>query len=1099
ANNGIVLVNAGSNVTISGNTMRNNAHSGIHINNSSPAISVNTSLGNAHYGLYVAGDGTRLPTSIANNTLNGNTIGPIGLAAPCSGVTVDANNIFDGPLHVEGGTINANVSWDNNRVYFLRGNITVAAGRTLTVTAGRVVKFAQNTGLHVNGILLARGTAAAPIYFTDYRDDAAGGDTNGDGSTTVPAAGWWIGIEIRNNGAATLDHTVIRYGGAVIWWDAPFYTGRHVGNLYKTGAGTLTLTNSVLSNSASHALRLWDTGAVHTVSGNTFEHNASHGILLEYAGSNVTISGNTMRNNAHSGIHLRDSNPAVTKNTISNNPIGVYCENNANPVIGGAAGQGNDITGNANFGVQNISSSVTVNAKYNFWGAASGPRHATNPLGTGDRVSDHVDFSSYLKVSAFISVPFIEVSPGGHNFGDIFVDNTSSARSFTITNNGTANLIVGAIVITGLDAGQFGIQNDQASGQTLTPGHSASLEVVFSPTSAGAKSALLRIPSNDPANSQLDVPLSGTGVLSDAQAVGADKTALTFDDIKGANTAADSITSDLTLPGSGANGTTFAWLSSDTSVIGNDGKVTRPSHTQGDKQITLTATISKGTAGDTKAFALTVKALAQTDAEAVAAGKAALTFDIIKGANPAPDNITSDLTLPASGAGGTTVTWQSSDTSVIAIDGKVTRPSHTQGDKQLTLTATISKGTAGDTKAFTLTVKAQAPAPVPGGWDDVTPAVPPVVPLVVPPAAPAVTAPDVQRATGATFTEDFSAEEAEQGVTVDAGALEGMRDLGREVRINTPQAAVVLPPRLAQALLEQDAGSMIVISVTPGVGDLPPSPAHLRPAGADVEVSARVKRGDREVNLEGERHLILPYDPQRVQNPSRLGIYRWEKEKWRYVGGRADTATNTVRVRLTGFSRYAVFEEARAFSDLAGHWAINDIQILSARYIVGGLPGGSFAPDRTVTRAEFAAMVVNALEFAGHKAQDAAGKTFTDIPSGAWYAKAVSTAAAAGLVGGYADGTFGPERSVTREEAAVLTVRLLKRLGVEVPPAPESILESYRDAGAVGAWARATMAAAVQTGIIGGTPEGKLAPADRLTRAQAAVLLKRALAKADLL
>ncbi|MEW6541137.1 MAG: S-layer homology domain-containing protein [Bacillota bacterium] len=443
------------------------------------------------------------------------------------------------------------------------------------------------------------------------------------------------------------------------------------------------------------------------------------------------------------------------------------------------------------------------------------------------------------------------------------------------------------------------------------------------------------------------------------------------------------------------------------------------------------------------------------------------------------------------------VTWTSGNTTVATVvydgDGRLATVTGVAAGNAV-ITATTVDGNHTATSTITVTVPAAAP-PSPGDWGDVTPA----VPLVVPPAAPAVTATDVRGATGAAFTEDFSAEEAEQGVTVGADALEGMRDLGREVRINTPQAAVVLPPRLAQAVLEQDAGSMIVISVTPGVGDLPPSPAHLRPAGADVEVSARVKQDNREVGLEGERHLILPYDPQRVQNPSRLGIYRWENGRWRYVGGRADTATNTVRVRLTGFSRYAVFENVRTFSDLAVHWATNDIHVLSTRYIVSGLPGGSFAPDRTVTRAEFAAMVVNALEFAGHKAQDAVAKTFTDIPSGAWYAQAVSTAAAAGLVGGYADGTFGPERSITREEAAVLTVRLLKRLGVEVPPAPESILESYRDAGAVGAWARTTMAAAAQTGIIGGTPEGKLAPADRLTRAQAAVLLKRALAKADLL
>jgi hypothetical protein len=266
-----------------------------------------------------------------------------------------------------------------------------------------------------------------------------------------------------------------------------------------------------------------------------------------------------------------------------------------------------------------------------------------------------------------------------------------------------------------------------------------------------------------------------------------------------------------------------------------------------------------------------------------------------------------------------------------------------------------------------------------------------------------------------------------------------------------------------------------------------------------VDVDARVKQDNRVEDLKGELYLILTYDPQRVQNPMRLGIYRWEQNKWRYIGGKADTVANTVRVRLTGFSRYAVFEETRTFSDLTGHWARNDIEVLSARYIVNGMPDGRFAPNRSVTRAEYAAMMVNALEFAGHKVQDAAVRTFTDVSSESWYAGAVRTTAAAGLVAGYADGTFRPARNITREEATILTVRLLQRLGSVVPPAPEGVLGSYRDAGDVGAWARTTMAAAVQTRIVRGTPEGNLVPAARLTRAQAAVLLKRALAKAGLL
>jgi hypothetical protein len=639
----------------------------------------------------------------------------------------------------------------------------------------------------------------------------------------------------------------------------------------------------------------------------------------------------------------------------------------------------------------------------------------------------------------------------------------------------------------GSDAGHFIIHNNQASGRTVAPGASVTLEVQFVPTSIGVKTVTLQIYSNDYLNNLDTVPLSGTGVWSDAQAVAADKAALTFAVIKEANTAPDNITSDLALPASGASGTTITWQSTEPGVIGNDGKVTRPTHTQGDRPVTLRATISKGAASEPKEFTLTVKALPQSDAEAVAADKAALTFAVIKEANTAPDNITSDLALPASGASGTTITWQSSEPGVIGNDGKVTRPTHAQGDRQVTLTATISKGTASEAKEFTLTVKPLAPVLAPVGWVDAAP------------AAPAVTAPEVRGAAGTDFTEDFSAAEAEQGVTVAADALEEMRDLGREVRINTPQAAIILPSKVAQALLVQNPRSSIVISVVPGTGPLPPSPVHLRPAGADVDVDARVKQDNRVEDLKGELYLILTYDPQRVQNPMRLGIYRWEQNKWRYIGGKADTVANTVRVRLTGFSRYAVFEETRTFSDLTGHWARNDIEVLSARYIVNGMPDGRFAPNRSVTRAEFAAMMVNALEFAGHKVQDAAVRTFTDVSSESWYAGAVRTTAAAGLVAGYADGTFRPARNITREEATILTVRLLQRLGSVVPPAPEGVLGSYRDAGDVGAWARTTMAAAVQTRIVRGTPEGNLVPAARLTRAQAAVLLKRALAKAGLL
>lgn len=190
---------------------------------------------------------------------------------------------------------------------------------------------------------------------------------------------------------------------------------------------------------------------------------------------------------------------------------------------------------------------------------------------------------------------------------------------------------------------------------------------------------------------------------SDTEAVAADKAALTWDIIKGTNTAQNSVTSNLALPVSGANGTAISWSSSNSNVVSNNGTVT---HGNNDTNITLIATITKGTASDTVTFNLTVKKTEQagpSDTDLVAADKAALTWDIIKGTNTAQNNLISNLTLPVSGANGTTIFWSSSSMSTISSDGTVTRDEN--GDINITLIATITKGGASDTVTFNLTVK----------------------------------------------------------------------------------------------------------------------------------------------------------------------------------------------------------------------------------------------------------------------------------------------------------------------------------------------------------------------------------------------------------
>ncbi|MBU1749702.1 MAG: hypothetical protein KKA73_18615, partial [Chloroflexi bacterium] len=91
------------------------------------------------------------------------------------------------------GTIVSDETWTSDNVYVINGNLTVASGVTLTIHAGTVIKFEYDGSssskrcLTVNGILDLQGTESAPVYFTSERDDTVGGDTNGDGNTTLPA------------------------------------------------------------------------------------------------------------------------------------------------------------------------------------------------------------------------------------------------------------------------------------------------------------------------------------------------------------------------------------------------------------------------------------------------------------------------------------------------------------------------------------------------------------------------------------------------------------------------------------------------------------------------------------------------------------------------------------------------------------------------------------------------------------------------------------------------------------------------------------------------------------------------------------------------
>ena len=143
---------------------------------------------------------------------------------------------------------------------------------------------------------------------------------------------------------------------------------------------------------------------------------------------------------------------------------------------------------------------------------------------------------------------------------------------------------------------------------------------------------------------------------------------------QGSNEGLGKVVSNLNLPSYGLSGSRIVWTSDDTDTIYLFGTVTRPAFSKGDKAVTLTATLSVDYEEPiTKTFLVTVKAKDQTHEEKTEADAEWLKPSVILGRNASLDQVTEDLALPVTGADGSVISWESSDSSVIDTWGKVTR------------------------------------------------------------------------------------------------------------------------------------------------------------------------------------------------------------------------------------------------------------------------------------------------------------------------------------------------------------------------------------------------------------------------------------------
>ncbi len=232
------------------------------------------------------------------------------------------------------GDITSNSTWTKAASpYIVTNDVIVNSGSMLTIEPGVVVKFKPQTSLIINGNLAAAGSANDNITFTSIKDDTVAGDTNMDGTATVPAAGDWKHIYFSGYSTnSVLDYITVRYGGS--GGIAMLNVGSPVG----------AITNAHISKSAGDGINLSQVPSTFRVTDSTITSNYGNGIngnasgdilrnVVSNNGSNgialnaSSIKGNTITGNSAAGILLKAAKTTmVTDNNISGNYIAMRVE-----------------------------------------------------------------------------------------------------------------------------------------------------------------------------------------------------------------------------------------------------------------------------------------------------------------------------------------------------------------------------------------------------------------------------------------------------------------------------------------------------------------------------------------------------------------------------------------------------------------------------------------------------------------------------------------------------------------------------------------------------------------------------------------------------
>ena len=328
-------------------TISNSEENGIYVGNASPDITNNVFENNKQKAVWIQSFDSLKTFSLLNNTFSNNAWAVYAdLSDETNDIFLSGNTSTGTDVNGFGrngfgmaGTIAGKVKYTGQRnfPFIIWDDVTVKKNASLDISAGTTVKFNDYwDGINIYGSFTALGTLYNNIVFTSLPSNCFGEDTNGDIDTTDAAPGQWSGL---------------------------YFQKESTGNILK---------NVLVSNGGG-------------------EGGTNIGCFTD----DLLIDSCQIFNSNNIGIYVNEASLLIKNSIISDNSVGIYTNSGSMPKIENCI-----INNNKNFGIQNADGSVTINAKNNFWGSGSGPKNTNlNPDGTGNSVSDFVDFDPWLMLS----------------------------------------------------------------------------------------------------------------------------------------------------------------------------------------------------------------------------------------------------------------------------------------------------------------------------------------------------------------------------------------------------------------------------------------------------------------------------------------------------------------------------------------------------------------------------------------------------------------------------------------------------------------------------------------------------------------------------